>query len=78
MNEMIVKVVDAGADVIRTIDFTNMNKYGAIAFSVGAVVGGLAYAYGQHEKYKHRGHNNYGRIQNAEYYRRPSEAIFLN
>lgn len=66
MNDLVVKVVDASADAIRSIDFSTMNPYGAAAFAAVGIAAAGAYAYSQHEKYKYRG-RSYGPVKDVTY-----------
>lgn len=56
----------ASVDVIRSINFSNMNSYGAAAFATVGVAMCMAYAYGQHEKYKYGG-RSYDPVKDVTY-----------
>ena len=77
MNEMVNKVVDASVDVIKTIDFGKMNPYGAAAFATVGVAMCMAYAYGQHEKYKYGG-RSYGPVKDVTYKHKESRQPYLS
>lgn len=77
MSEQLAKVVDASVDVIRSINFSNMNPYGAAAFATVGVAMCMAYAYGQHEKYKYGG-RSYGPVKDVTYKHKESRQPYLS
>ena len=74
---MVNKVVDASVDVIRTIDFSKMNPYGVATFATVGVAICVAYAYGQHEKYKD-GCRSYGSVKDVTYKHKESRQPYLS
>ena len=77
MSEQLAKVVDASVDVIRSINFSNMNPYGAAAFATVGVAMCMAYAYGQHEKYKYGG-RTYGHVKDVPYSRKEYRQSYVS